>query len=334
MEEYEIAIIGGGPVGLFAAFYAGLRQTKVALLEALPELGGQPLALYPDKSIYDVAGFPGVSGRELVDRLQKQVALFNADIYTGTPVTDLQAEGEHYLLTYEDAIHGKQQLKAKTVIIATGKGSFEPRKLQLPEAEALEGQGLHYFANRPSEFAGQDVAVVGGGDSAVDLANLLATTANQVSLIHRRNNFRAMESSVAALQASDVDVLTPQTISQITRQPSGQLQVALEPVKDGEQLPDLLVDALIIQYGFMSRDKIMRNWHLPLKRDDFGIEVSDQIKTEHPGVFAIGDVTSFEEHVDLLATGFGQAPAAVNAAINHFDPDRGGPGHSSSLVID
>ncbi|CAK1252901.1 FAD-dependent oxidoreductase [Fructobacillus tropaeoli] len=329
-KTYDIIIVGGGPVGLFAAFYAGLRNTKVLLLEALTDLGGQVQTLYPDKKIWDVAGLPGASGRELIDRLKKQLAKFPVDVQTEAKVTDIVRVGDNWQLTIND---GQTSVTGRSVILATGKGAFEPRRLQIDNEVELEGQGLSYFAPDLSLYKNQEVAVLGGGDSAVDLAEQLDSIAKRTYLIHRRDQFRALEQAVLALEKTKVIKKTPQKVKSAQKTADGRLELMLQHVKDKDQQEQLVVDNLLVQYGFLTKGQADTGWQVDLDWDSAGIVVTDQMKTKQPALFAIGDASSYPNHVDLIATGFGQAPAAVNAAIAAIDPDRGGPGHSSSMNL-
>lgn len=330
-EMYDIIVIGAGPVGLFAGYYASLRAAKVLLLEAQETFGGQVATLYPDKKIWDVAGLAGESGRQLIDGLVEQAKRFDLEMQTGARVTDLQKEADG---TFTVVINdGAAKKAAKTVILATGKGAFEPRRLQVENEAALVEKGLSYVADNLANYAGQKVAVLGGGDSAVDLANELAERASQTYLIHRRETFRAMEQSVKELQASAVIKKTPYKVARVDEK-GGQLTLSLVNPKDEQQKESLTVDQLIVQYGFKTAGQAERQWSIDVDWDKAGLLVSEQVKTKQEGLFAIGDLTSYPEHVDLIATGFGQAPAAVNAALALVAPEKGGPGHSSSLVIE
>ncbi|WEV54420.1 NAD(P)/FAD-dependent oxidoreductase [Leuconostocaceae bacterium ESL0723] len=326
-ETYDIAVIGGGPVGMFAAFYASLRDCKVALIEALPDLGGQPLALYPEKKVYDVPGLAGLTSREMVVKLKEQLDLFDVDVYRDSTVTDLVSQGSDFDLT----IKGSEQIAAHSVVLATGKGSFQPRKIQLSNHEELLNNGLAYFASHPQDVTGKTVAVVGGGDSAVDTALLLNEHAAKTYLVHRRDKFRAMEQSVKALQHSSVDVQTPRKVAAIT-QAGDHLDLTLEAVTGGDA-QTLPVDLVVVQYGFIAQDKNMRNWDVQFDRQPDGLVVARNQATNQAGIFAIGDVVANLDRTDLIAVGLGQAPVAVNAAVHYFDPDRGGPGHSSDLNL-
>lgn len=202
---YDITIIGGGPIGLFAAFYAGMRNASVKIIESLPQLGGQLAALYPEKYIYDIPGFPKVRAQELVNNLIEQMNPFDPKVCLGETVTAIgkEADGTFEISTDHDSHY------SKTVIITAGNGAFEPRRLQLDDASDYEGKNLHYFINDLNRFKGRNVAICGGGDSAVDWALMLEPIANSVALIHRRPTFRAHEHSVTRLENSSVQIMTP-----------------------------------------------------------------------------------------------------------------------------
>lgn len=328
MEKYDIAIIGGGPVGMFAAFYAGLRDTKTILIESLATLGGQVTALYPDKRLLDVAGFAGVTGRDLITRLDEQMRVFPVEVALETTVIDVVKEVDDFLVTTNTG-----QLRAKTVIVATGKGAFKPRALAVEGVDDLVGRGVHYFVADKDYFVGRDVMIAGGGDSAVDMALMLDEVTKSTRILHRREQFRALEQSVKALQTSAIIQDTPKKITALTPQADGKLQIELAHVKDAQQQEQLLVDDLIVNYGFISENKTVQNWTVQPATERF-VYVTDQtMATDIPGLFAIGDASYYPGKADLIAVGFGEAPTAVNAAIRLFDPDRGGPGHSSSLVL-
>ncbi|MBZ5979024.1 MAG: NAD(P)/FAD-dependent oxidoreductase [Leuconostoc gelidum] len=329
MELYDIAIIGGGPVGMFAAFYAGLRDTKAVLVESLPTLGGQVTALYPEKVILDVAGFVGIKGSELIDSLYRQLQLFPVEIKTNTTVTNLQKQNDLFTITTDNGT----SFQAKTVIVTTGKGSFEPRKIQVDGADSLVGQGIHYFVTNKQDFMHHDVAIAGGGDSAVDMATMLNDVTASTRIIHRRDTFRAMEQSVNALNSSTVIKETPKKIVSINKQGNGKLAVTLALVKDPYDVTVISVDDLIINYGFISKNQTVASWDIKPVQDNQVFAVNQQLQTSIEGVFAIGDASHYLGKADLIAVGLGEAPNAINAAVNLFDPKRGGPGHSSSMVI-
>lgn len=322
---YDITIIGGGPVGLFAAFYAGMRKASVKIIESLPQLGGQLSTLYPEKYIYDIPGFPAVRAQELVNNLTEQMQPFDPTVCLGEAVqaVEKQADGT-FEITTETDIH-----YSKSIIITAGNGAFQPRRLELEEAKQYEGKNLHYFINDLSHFSGRRVAVCGGGDSAVDWALMLEPVAAEVSIIHRRNAFRAHEHSVSNLEKSNVKIMTPFIPTSIVGDESGLSAIALDEVK-GDKKELLEVDDFIINYGFVSSLGPIKDFGLDLERNS--IVVNSKMETNIPGIYSAGDICTYDGKVKLIATGFGEAPTAVNNAMHFIDPKaRVQPMHSSSL---
>ncbi|KMK77670.1 NAD(P)/FAD-dependent oxidoreductase [Alkalihalobacillus pseudalcaliphilus] len=324
-QMYDITIIGGGPTGLFAAFYAGMRQAKVKIIESMPQLGGQLSALYPEKYIYDVAGFPKVKAQDLVDNLKKQAEQFNPTLALEQTVRTLeQQEDESFVITTDKETH-----YTKAVIITAGAGAFQPRRLEVEGAEQYEGKNLHYFIQDLSQFTGKKVMVCGGGDSALDWSLMLEPLAKEVTLVHRRDKFRAHEHSVELLHKSNVNVMTPYEISAIKGDGENIQGVTLQEIK-GERVHELDIDALIVNFGFVSSLGPIKEWGLDIVKNS--IVVNTKMETNIKGIYAAGDVTSYEGKVKLIATGFGEAPTAVNNAKAYIDPKaRVFPGHSTSL---
>ena len=322
---YDMTIIGGGPTGLFAAFYGGLRQASVKLIESLPQLGGQLATLYPEKYIYDVAGFPKIKARDLVEQLKEQLSLFKPTICLEQTVTDLQKlDDGTFRLTTDKEIH-----YTKSVIITAGIGAFQPRKLELEEAEQYEGNHLHYFVNDLDTFKGKNVAICGGGDSAVDWALMLEPIAKKVTIIHRRDKFRAHEHSVEQLKASTVEIKTPFVPSKILGDGRTIHGLVLNEVR-GDQEETIEVDELIVNYGFVSSLGPIKDWGIEIAKNS--IVVNSKMETNIPGVYAAGDVCTYEGKVNLIASGFGEAPTAVSNAKAFIDPkSRVQPMHSTSL---
>lgn len=323
-QIYDITIIGGGPVGLFAAFYGGMRQAAVKIIESMPQLGGQLSALYPEKFIYDVAGFPKVRAQELVDGLKQQVAHFNPAICLEEKVENVtKNESDVFEITSDKGIH-----YSRAVIITAGAGAFAPRKLEHPDAPKYEKTNLHYFVTDLNAFAGQRVLVVGGGDSAVDWALMLEPIASQVTLIHRRDKFRAHEHSVEMLYKSKVDVKTPYEISKLIGDERIE-RVVIQHNATKEEC-ELEVDAVIVNFGFVSSLGPIKEWGLQLEKG--AIVVNSKMETNIPGIYAAGDVATYPGKVKLIAVGFGEAPTAVNNAISYINPEaKLQPGHSSSM---
>lgn len=322
---YDITIIGGGPAGLFTAFYGGMRQASVKIIESLPQLGGQLSALYPEKYIYDVAGFPKVRAQELIDNLKEQMAKFEPTVALEQSVEKLEKQDDGvFKLTTNTEIH-----YSKTVIITAGNGAFQPRRLELGSAVQYEKKNLHYFIDDLNKFAGQKVVVFGGGDSAVDWALMLEPIAEQVTIVHRRDKFRAHEHSVENLHNSKVVVKTPFIPAELIGDDSGIKQVVLEGA-NGEGKETLDVDAVICNYGFVSSLGPIKEWGLEIEKNS--IVVNSKMETNIPGIYAAGDICTYEGKVKLIACGFGEAPTAVNNAKAFIDPKaKIQPLHSSSM---
>ncbi|KPV60181.1 ferredoxin-NADP reductase [Paenibacillus sp. A3] len=325
-EIVDIIIVGGGPAGMFAAFYGGMRQASVKLIESMPQLGGQLAALYPEKYIYDVAGFPKVTAQELVNNLEAQMKHFPISICLEEKVLKVEKKDERlFEVTTDKGVH-----QSKAVIITGGVGAFEPRKLELPEAAQYEKKNLHYFVSDLNRFAGQKVLISGGGDSAVDWALMLEPVAEKVTLIHRRDKFRAHEHSVENLMKSKVEVITPTEIKKL--EGSDQIeQVVLADCKTGEERV-IDVDAVIINFGFVSSLGPIAEWGLNI--DNGSIVVDSRMETSIPGIFAAGDITTYPGKLKLIAVGFGEAPTAINNAKVYIDPTaKLSPGHSSNMKL-
>ncbi|VTS30829.1 pyridine nucleotide-disulfide oxidoreductase family protein [Streptococcus porcinus] len=312
---------------MFTAFYAGLRGMKVKIIENLSELGGQPAILYPEKVIYDIPAIPVLTGAELTDNLIKQISRFDDRI-------SICLKEEVQLFTRTE--HGfiikttKAEHSTKAIIIACGNGAFSPRKLGLDGEEEYADDNIYYNVHKLDQFAGKKIVICGGGDSAVDWALALYGLAESVTLVHRREAFRAHEHSVELLRASGVKILTPYVPSALLGKDGRANQLVIEKVKDKEQIT-LDMDALIVSYGFSTSNKNLKNWDLDVKRTS--INVSHLFETSQEGIFAVGDAAQYEGKVDLIATGFGEAPIAVNQAINYIYPDRDNRVvHSTSLI--
>ena len=324
-KVYDITIIGGGPTGLFAAFYGGMRQASVKIIESLPQLGGQLSALYPEKYIYDVAGFPKIRAQELIDNLKEQMAKFNPTVCLEQSVEKLEKlEDGTFKLTTNKEIH-----YSKTVIITAGNGAFQPRRLELENSAQYEGKNLHYFIDDLNKFAGKKVLVCGGGDSAVDWALMLEPIAEKVTIVHRRDKFRAHEHSVENLMKSKVEVKTPFVPVELIGDENGIKQVVLEKVKEGTK-ETIDVDAVIVNYGFVSSLGPIKEWGLEIEKNS--IKVNSKMETNIPGIYAAGDICTYEGKVKLIACGFGEAPIAVNNAKAYIDPNaKVQPLHSTSM---
>ncbi|WP_075982759.1 NAD(P)/FAD-dependent oxidoreductase [Bacillus massilinigeriensis] len=324
-KVYDITIIGGGPIGLFTAFYGGMRQASVKIIESLPQLGGQLSALYPEKYIYDVAGFPKIRAQELINNLKEQMAKFTPTVVLEQSVEKLIKQDDGiFMLTTDKETH-----YSKSIIITAGNGAFQPRRLELESALQYEGKNLHYFIDDLNNFAGQKVVVFGGGDSAVDWALMLEPIAEKVTIIHRRDKFRAHEHSVENLQNSKVDIKTPFVPAELIGDENGVRQVVIQEA-NGEKQETIDVDAVIVNYGFVSSLGPIKEWGLNIEKNS--IVVNSKMETNIPGIYAAGDICTYDGKVKLIACGFGEAPTAVNNAKAYIDPKaRIQPLHSSSM---
>lgn len=322
---YDITIIGGGPVGLFASFYGGMRNSSVKIIESLPQLGGQLSTLYPEKYIYDVAGFPKIRAKDLITGLKEQMAQFNPKICLQQTVKDLDIKEDGTIKLTTDI----EEHLTRTVIITAGIGAFNARKIGLEGSEKYENKNIHYFIDDLEKFRNKKVMVCGGGDSAIDWALMLEPIAEKVILVHRREKFRAHEHSVTQLDSSNVTLKTPYVPVELVGNDDRINKVILERVTVGTE-EAIEVDEVIINFGFVSSLGSIKNWGLEIEKNS--IVVNSKMETNIPGVYAAGDICTFDGKVKLIATGLGEAPTAVNNAKSYLDPKaKVQPLHSTSV---
>ncbi len=330
---YDFTIIGAGPTGLFAAFYAGLREMSTKIIEALPEPGGQLAVLYPEKFIYDVPGHPKILAGDLVKLLIDQTKLFEPVYEYECRVDTLervQVEGEDVWrlgsvgnLTY-----------TRTVLISAGIGAFSPNKIDRDGVSDFEGKGVYYFVKDKRRFRGRRILIVGGGDTAIDWCLNLKDWAREITLIHRRDVFRAHEASLAAVRASEIPMMTFWELKRVWGSNGDIKGATIFNNKTGEER-DLEIDAVLVNIGFKAALGPIESWGVELA-DNRHIRVDGFMETNLPGVYAAGDIASVEgaEPLNLIVTGFAQAAIAANAAKRHVDPRaRLFPGHSSELKL-
>jgi thioredoxin reductase (NADPH) len=336
-EVFDITFIGAGPTGLFGAFYAGLRELKVKVIDALPQAGGQLITLYPEKMIFDTPGFPEILSKDLVTNLLEQAQQWNPTMALGERAENLireplpgGEEGEQcWVIETQKGRH-----YSRTVILAAGIGAFEPRRLNNESVEAFEERGVEYLVSDVNQFAGQRVLIVGGGDSAVDWALALEPIAEHVTLIHRREGFRAHDSSVNALNASNVDVKIYYEIREVQGDEHVERAVIFDNRTDEDTVID--VETVILTLGFKADLGPIREWGLETIGRRY-VRVDNTMETNLPGVFAAGDVALQEDldPLNLIVVGYGQVTVAVNYAYSKIKP--GGkvfPGHSSEKMAD
>jgi ferredoxin/flavodoxin---NADP+ reductase len=321
--ERDLLVIGAGPVGLYAAYYAGFRGLSTAVVDSLPEAGGQVTAMYPEKPIYDIAGFPQVKGRDLVAGLLEQARRFDPTFVLGERAQALVRDTDGTItVTTASGI----RIRCRAVIISGGIGTFTPRPL--PAGDDWLGRGLSYFVPSLEAHAGQDVVVVGGGDSACDWALSLEPIARSVVLVHRRTAFRAHAHSVAQLMASTVEVVTE---AQVTAVHGGDRveQVEITGVDGVAVRP---AQGVIAALGFTANLGPIRQWGIEVTGNRY-LPVGTTMSTDVPGVFAAGDITDYPGKVRLISVGFGEAATAVNNAAVLINPgEQLFPGHSTDAV--
>jgi thioredoxin reductase (NADPH) len=320
-HECDILIIGAGPAGLYGAYYAGFRGWSVAVMDALPEVGGQITAMYPEKDIFDVAGFPSVKGRVLVENLFEAAAPFHPTYLLGEQAVTLETSADSPAVVTGS---NGSTITAKAVIITGGIGSFTPRSL--PADEGWEGRGLVYFVPRLADHAGKDIVIVGGGDSAFDWAYSLAPIARSVALVHRREQFRAHGSMVDQVRDMGVALHTSSEVTAIRGEGTiAEVEVTHKVTGQSAVLPAQTVVAAL---GFVANIGPIATWGLDLAKRH--IVVDTAMRTNLPRVFAAGDIATYEGKVPLISVGFGEAALAVNNAAPIVEPGMGiFPGHSS-----
>ncbi|NQU36875.1 MAG: NAD(P)/FAD-dependent oxidoreductase [Actinobacteria bacterium] len=313
-------IIGAGPTGLYAAYYAGFRGFSVIVMDALPEPGGQITAMYPEKEIFDVGGFPAIKGRDLVDGLLEQANQFRPTYFLGEQAIDLVSDRTAVTVTSDAGT----QVRAKTLLITSGIGSFKPRPI--PIGEEWVGNGVVYFVPRLAEHAGNDIVIIGGGDSAFDWAWSLQPIANSVTLVHRRDQFRAHAAMVEKVRGAGVRLITSAEIAG-ARGDGALTEIDVKSKADGS-IETLPAQSVVAALGFIANIGPLADWGLELEKRR--ILVDTTMATNIDRVYAAGDITAFPGKVPLISVGFGEAATAVNNAAPLIDPTHGVfPGHSS-----
>ncbi len=326
-EVYDITIIGAGPAGLFGAFYAGLRQMKTKVIDALDQPGGQVAVLYPEKYVFDAPGFKKILAKDLVKALVEQGLQFGPAVVLGERVVSLQKSGGVFEL---DTDQGNKHY-SKSVLIAAGVGAFSPNKLEAKGVEQFEGKGVYYFVKDKSFFAGKNLLIVGGGDSAVDWALNLNDVAKKITLVHRRDVFRAHEQSVVDLMKAPVDVKLFYEVRSVAGDQTGIKEAVIFDNRTNAETR-LDVDAILVNIGFRADLGPIKNWGLQI--DGREIRVNGRMETSIPGVFVAGDIAGPVDAIklNLIATGYAQAALAVNVAKAYVDPtSKVSPGHSSEM---
>ncbi|MGQ0568964.1 MAG: NAD(P)/FAD-dependent oxidoreductase [Armatimonadota bacterium] len=324
-QVHDVAIIGGGPTGLFAAYYAGFRGLSVKILDSQPDLGGQITALYPDKYIYDVAGFPKILGKDLVNNLIEQAMQYHPAVFLNEEIRSFEHLPDHMMtLGGTSGVH-----VTKVTLVTAGIGAFSPKTYKRPEFDRYIDRGLHYAVRSKEDFRDRTVLVIGGGDSALDWALNLVPFASGITLIHRRDGFRAHADSVKKLFDSPITVKVFYELRALRGEPNVAEAIVVNNKTGEEEV--LQVDAVLAFLGLISNLGAIATWDLVLDGDS--IVANSKMETNLPGVYAAGDIVTFPGKLKLIATGFGEAATAVNNAARYINPEASiFPGHSSSIM--
>lgn len=317
----DLLIIGAGPVGLFGAYYAGVRQLSTLVVDSLAEPGGQITAMFPEKAIVDVAGFVSVRGRDLVENLLDQAAQHPIDYLLGHQARELEHAGDGFVITTDKGT----VIKARAIVVTGGIGTFTPRPL--PVGGEFLDRGLVHFVRDPSTCAGEDVVIVGGGDSAVDWALMLEPIAKSVTVVHRRAGFRAHPASVSQLERSTVRLITDAQISAVI----GTEKVEQVEVTTADGRAKLPADKIVAALGFTANLGPIKEWGLELANRS--ILVDSAGRTNVAGIYGAGDIVDYPGKVKLIVSGFGEVATAVNNIAAYLDPDVPAfPGHLSDYA--
>jgi len=317
--QTDAVIIGAGPVGLFQVFELGLLEIKAHVIDALPEAGGQCIELYPDKPIYDIPAIPVCTGRELTENLLKQIKPFGAQFHLGQEVTQLekQADGRFLISTSKD-----QQFLSKTVFIAGGVGAFQPRTLNLDGIEAFVDKQVFYSVKNPEQFSGKNIVICGGGDAALDWALHLVDKATSVTLIHRRDDFKAAPASIAKMRELCKKKQMQLLIGQITRYEVEQDQISKIIVTDIESKDhSISADDLLIFFGLSPKLGPIADWGLDIERKQVSVD-TEKFQTSIPGIYAVGDINIYPGKKKLILSGFHEAALAAFAAAAYLNPEK------------
>src|SRR5947209_7760760 len=324
-EIRDVTVIGAGPVGLITAFWAGMREASARIIDSLPEIGGQLTTLYPEKWIYDVPGYTRVLARDLVEELRTQsIEQFDVPVHLETTAERVEYEPdpddpERQILRL---VTDKGDLLTRTVVIAGGHGAFEPKKLPGYDMSPWEGKGAHYLVSEKAAFAGKRVVIIGGGDSACDWTLNLLDTASEITLVHRRDGFRAHEITVneikQAAETGKVDLRTPYQVKDVAG--NGTIEaITIFNSENEDEVVEIPCDAVLLQLGFKTALGPLKEW--PLDVEKGAIKVDPVMKTSMDAVWACGDITTFDGKLKLIATGFAEAAIAVAQAVHYLRPE-------------
>ena len=320
--ETDVVIIGAGPCGLFQVFELGLLGIHAHVVDTLPEIGGQCAALYPDKPIYDIPAIPVVGASELVDRLAEQIGPFKPDLHLDQMVVKLEREADG---TFSLETSAGTRFLTRTVVVAGGLGSFQPRPLRVPGVNRYEGVNVDYKVLDKTRFRDRSVAILGGGDSALDWALELAPSARSLTLVHRREGFRAQPVSVERLRA--MAEAEPERIRIVIGRVSGLIEegdtlkgIDVDPFEKNAAKHSVLVDDVLVFYGLSPNLGPIAEWGLGVAKRQIPVD-TEKFQTSVPGIFAIGDINTYPGKKKLILSGFHEAALVAFAVQKHLDPD-------------
>ncbi len=322
-DIFDITFIGAGPVAMYGMYYAGLRMTRFKAIDMLGEVGGGLMALYPEKYIYDVAGFPKILAKDLTRLMREQATQYPHSLCLGEKVLEVsRGTDDLFSLKTDVTTHF-----SRTVIVCAGLGAYVPRKLDIPNVERLEGAGIHYFVRRVNDFRDKTVLIVGGGDSAFDYGMMLEPVARSITHIHRNDFFSAHEDSVRKVKNSTVRMKYPFWEVKRIEGDDHVTGVTIVQSQTGEE-ESFPVDAIICNIGFLTNLGPIEGWGLTLEQN--AIRVDSRMRTNIEGIYAAGDIVTYDGKLKLISTGCGEVAIAVNNAKNFIDPRaKVAPGHST-----
>jgi ferredoxin/flavodoxin---NADP+ reductase len=322
-ELFDVTFIGAGPVAMYGMYYAGLRLMRYKAIDMLEEVGGGLMALYPEKYIYDVAGFPKIMAKELTRLLYEQATQYPHALCLGEKVENVTRDEEGIIHLQTD----RREHRTKSLVVCAGLGAYIPKKLDIPNVERLEGAGVYYFVRRISDFQDKHVLIVGGGDSAFDYAMMLEPVARSITHIHRNDFFSAHEDSVRKVKNSSVRMKYPfWELQQIVGEDHVR-EVTIVQTQTGEE-ETLPVNAIVFNIGFLTNLGPVESWGLQLEHN--AIKVDSRMRTSVEGIYAAGDIVTYDGKLKLISTGCGEVAIAVNNAKNYIDPRaKVSPGHST-----
>ena len=320
MINTDVVIVGAGPCGLFQVFELGLLGLKAEVVDSIRYPGGQCAELYPDKPIYDIPAIPICTGQELTDALLKQIEPFAPGMHLGQEVQVLQRQDDD---TFFVETSKGTQFNAKAVVIAAGVGSFQPRQLRVPDAESFEGRSLHYRVRDPGQFAGKKLVILGGGDSALDWTLELAEVAERITLVHRRDEYRAVPDSVAKMKQlvadGKMDEITSAKAKEI-RGDDGRATSAVIQPKEGEAV-EVEADHVLVFFGLAPKLGPIADWGLDINRKTINVD-TEKFETSEPGIYAVGDINYYPGKKKLILCGFHEGALAAFAIKQRIEPEK------------